>query len=88
MCRASLASAEQPVLSIPIRMLLSNQEIKMMHVEQETAYALGHYSGQKVAVSPHVPMNGLQAGTQQVLDHAKAVVHLLFKHAPQASGVT
>ena len=60
----------------------------MMHVEQETAYTLGHYSGQKVAVSPNVLMNRLQAGTQQVSAHAKAVVHLFVKHAPQASGVT
>jgi len=62
-------------------------EIKMMHVEQETACTLGHYSGRKVAVSPHVLSWALQTGAQQVFAHVKAVVYPFVQYALQASDV-
>ncbi len=82
MCRASLASPEQSVLSMSIRI----QE-QTLHAEQKTAYTLGHYSGQKGAVSPHVLAYALQTGTQEVFAHVKAVVYTFVQCALQASGV-
>ena len=79
-CLSRAVCSEHPYQDAAIK-------IKMMHIEQATACTLGHYLGQKVAVSPYVLTCALQTGAQQAFAHVKAVVHLFVPYALQASGV-
>ena len=80
-CRASLAFLERFALSM---MLLSKKRCCMLSRRLHTHM---HYSGWKVALSPHVLTCALKTGAQNVFAHAKAVVHPVVQCALQNLGV-